>query len=111
IHAGFLHQQVSVRCSKTPSPLCPRSQSGDDREMRWLFQPLLMLVAKSSQSDLAHQVEYLKAENQMLRKRLGKRPYLTEPEKRLLVKLGQAVGKGITALLTIVSYPTYRRWV
>ena len=31
--------------------------------MRWLFQPLLLLVAKSTESELAKQVEYLKAEN------------------------------------------------
>jgi len=79
--------------------------------MRWLYQPLLLLLASSTDSDLAKQVEYLRAENQILRKRLGKRPYLAEPEKRLLVKLGQAVGKGIKDLLTIVAYPTYRRWV
>src|SRR4051812_42658937 len=38
--------------------------------MRWLFHPLLMLVASSTESELAHQIEFLKAENQMLRKRL-----------------------------------------
>jgi putative transposase len=79
--------------------------------MRWLYQPLLLLLANSTDSDLAKQVEYLRAENQILRKQLGKRPYLEDGEKRLLVKLGQAVGKGIKDLLSIVSYPTFRRWV
>jgi hypothetical protein len=59
----------------------------------------------------SRQHEYLKAENQILRRLLGKRPYLDEPDKRLLVKLGQAIGKGIKDLLSIVSYPTYRHWV
>ena len=79
--------------------------------MRWLYQPLLLLLASSTDSDLAKQVEYLRAENRILRAKLRKRPHLTEPEKRLLVRLGQAVGKGIKDLLTIVAYPTFRRWV
>ena len=67
--------------------------------MRWLYQQsLLLLLASSTDSDLAKQVEYLRAENRILRAKLGKRPFLTEPEKRLLVKLGQAVGKGIKDL-------------
>jgi putative transposase len=77
----------------------------------WLFHPLLLLIAKSTDSELARQVEYLKAENQILRKRVTKQLRLDESEKRLLVKLGQAVGKGVSALLTAVSYRTYRRWV
>ena len=36
--------------------------------MNWLFQPLLLLIAKSTESELARQVEYLKAENTILRK-------------------------------------------
>jgi hypothetical protein len=48
--------------------------------MRGLFQPLLMLMSRSTESDLAHQVEYLKAENEMLRRRLGKRPYVVAME-------------------------------
>jgi putative transposase len=79
--------------------------------MRWFYQPLLLLLASSTDSDLVKQVEYLKAENRILRRLVGKRPYLDEPDKRLLVKLGQAIGKGIKDLLSIVSYPTYRRWV
>jgi putative transposase len=73
--------------------------------------PLLLLLASSTDSDLAKQVEYLKAENGILRKRIDKRLYLTTAEKRLLVKLGLAIGKGIGALLTVVAYPTFRRWV
>ena len=38
--------------------------------MKWLFAPLLMLIANSTQSELAKQLEFLKAENQMLRRRL-----------------------------------------
>jgi putative transposase len=79
--------------------------------MRWLYQPLLLLLASSTDSELAKQVEYLRAGNQILQAKLGKRPYLSEREKRLLVKLGQVVGKGIKDLLTIVAYPTFRRWV
>ena len=79
--------------------------------MNWLFQPLLILIAKSTESQLARQVEYLKAENTILRKRLPKCVMLTEDEKRLLVKLGLAVGAGMRALVTVVSYVSYRRWV
>ena len=79
--------------------------------MKWLFQPLLLLMAGSTQSDLVHQIELLKAENLMLRRRLPKRLVLNEQEKRLIVRLGQSVGAGISALLTVCAYPTFRRWV
>jgi putative transposase len=71
----------------------------------------LMLIARSVQSDLAQQVLYLKAENAILRKRLPKCPRFTDAERMLLVKLGLAVGPGIRALVTIVAYNTFRRWV
>jgi putative transposase len=69
---------------------------------------LLLFVARSTESELAKQVEFLKAEKHMLRKCLPKRVRLTSDEKKLLVKLGQAMGTGITALLSIVAYSTYR---
>jgi putative transposase len=50
--------------------------------MKWLFQPLLMLIANSTQSELAAQVEFLKAENAMLRRRLPRRIRLDEVENR-----------------------------
>jgi putative transposase len=79
--------------------------------MRWLFQPLLMLVASSTESELARQVEFLMAENQMLRMRLPKAIRFTDEEKSLIVKLGQAIGAKVKSLLTVASYPSYRRWV
>jgi cell shape-determining protein MreC len=79
--------------------------------MKWLFHPLLLLIATSTESELAKQVEYLKAENQILRKRIHKRLFLKEEEKRLLVKLGLAVGKGVSALLTVVSYTSSSRCI
>jgi putative transposase len=80
--------------------------------MAWLFQPLLMLLARSTDSQLARQVEFLHAENQMLRRRLPKSVRLSLDEKRLLVKLGQAIGsRAVKVLLTVVCYSTYRKYV
>ena len=75
--------------------------------MRWLFHPLLLLLANSSESNLAKQVEYLKAENVMLRKRLRKWLRTTPEECALLVRLGEAVGPGVSRLLRIVQYNWY----
>ena len=81
------------------------------RSMQWLFQPLLMLISASTESELAKQVEFLTAENKMLRMRLPKSLRFTEEEKRLLVRLGQAVGAKVRFLISSVSFVTYRRWV
>ena len=78
--------------------------------MVWLFQPLLQLIARSTDSEMARQLEFLKAENAMLRKRLGRSVRLTEEEKSLLVKLGEQIGAGVKALLTIVSWTTFQLW-
>jgi putative transposase len=46
-----------------------------------------------------------------MRKRLPRVVQLTDPERMLLVKLGLDVGVGMRALVTVVSYMTFRRWV
>ncbi len=80
--------------------------------MGQIFQPLLFLLARSYPSDLQKQVEFLKAESEMLRKRVPKqRIFLKADERARLLKLGTELGPGIRRLITIVDYSTFRRWV
>ena len=46
------------------------------------FQELLMLIGKMVHSRLVNQIEYLKVENQILRKKAGKRVLVTDSEKQ-----------------------------
>jgi putative transposase len=80
--------------------------------MERLFQPLLFRMARCSRNQLIRQIEFLRAENQMLRKRLPKRGIrITLEEQKRLIKLGAAVGPGLHKLITIVNPSTYRRWI
>jgi len=77
--------------------------------MRWLYHPLLLLIARSTDSELAKQVEFLKAENQMLRRRLPKQVRPTPAEWALLLRLGRGIGNAAVAALITIT--TYRSWV
>ena len=69
--------------------------------MNRIYHPLLALIASATESELAKYVEYLKAENRILRARLPKQVH-TRPEERLrLLKLGKAIGRAIEELITI----------
>ena len=76
-----------------------------------VFHQILHWIAAATEQDLANYVEYLKAENEMLRSKLGKRVTLTPSERSRLVLLGQKCGAAIRGLITIVTYPTFLRWV
>lgn len=75
------------------------------------FSPLLFLLAGSNEQQLRRQIEFLKAENEMLRKRVPKqRIFLDNEERERLLTLGDAIGSGVLKLITIVHPRSYQRW-
>ena len=79
--------------------------------MARFFHPLILMLASLGKSELARQVQYLKAENEILRAKLPKRVTVTLTERRCLLKLGQKIGPAIKHLITIVAYRTFLRWL
>jgi putative transposase len=76
-----------------------------------IFQPLLFLLARCTRNQLIRQIEFLKAENEMLRKRIPKKHFwFTPEEKQRLLKLALAMGPDVKHLITIVTYDAIRRW-
>jgi len=77
-----------------------------------LLQFLLLLVAGWLQRQQAATIDYLKAENRMLRARLGgRRIIFTDAQRRQLAEKARALGrKGLHELGTIVTPETLLRW-
>lgn len=76
-----------------------------------IFSELLSLLGRMMHENLTHQIEYLKAENEILRKRVGRCIRPTALEKRKLIKFGAPLGKEIKSIITIVRYETFLLWV
>ena len=80
--------------------------------MARIFQPLLFILARCTRNELIRYIEFLKAENELLRKRVPKKVIVLKPDERSqLIKLGQAIGPSLEKLITIVSYQTYLAWL
>ena len=78
--------------------------------MARVFQPLLFMLAGCREDQLVRQIEYLKAENEMLRRRVPKKRIFLNPDERVhLLKLGKELGPAIRHVITIVTYSTFRR--
>ena len=77
-----------------------------------LLAYLLMMVSGWVHRRQLIVIEYLEAENQLLKARLsGKRIRFTDPERVLLARKAKAVGrKALLALDTVVSPDTLMRW-
>jgi len=91
--------------------LVPGHYEGNCTGMVRFFHPLLTLLASSTRQELVAQIQYLKAENEILRNRLPKRVIATQVERARLVRLGLLVGTAIAQLVTIVKPKTFARWV
>jgi len=76
-----------------------------------IFSELISLLGRMTQENLNQQIEYLKVENEILRKRAGKRILPTPIERRKLLRFGIPLGKEIKSIITIVRYETFLLWV
>src|SRR6185503_235976 len=73
---------------------------------------LLNLMTEVTCSDLKRQLEFLKAENNILRRHcLHKRLHLTDHDRQKLLKYGLPLGGRIKHLISIVHYSTFYKWV
>jgi len=79
--------------------------------MTKLFHPLLALIASATDKELAKYLDYLKAENKILRARIPGQIHTKREERERLLKYGKALGRGIEELITIVSPATFYRWI
>ena len=73
-------------------------------------RPLFFVVAKAFKHELAHQIEYLKAENEILRSKLPRQIRTTPAERKRLVKLGALIGPALKHIITLATYTTFLRW-
>ena len=79
--------------------------------MAKIFHPLLALIASATDRELAKYVEYLKAENKILRARIPGQIHTTTNERQKLIKLCTGIGRAIEELITIVTPTTFFRWL
>jgi putative transposase len=78
--------------------------------MTRFMHPLLLLIARFTDKKLAKLLEYLLAENRILRAKLPKRIEVAPAERAKLVKLGKPLGSKLKDIISIVSYRTFARW-
>ncbi len=77
--------------------------------MKWLMYPLLVLVANTTESELAKYVEYLKVENQVLRDRLPTKIDTAETEPAKISSVDKPPDSKTRGLITIVTPHTFQR--
>jgi len=86
--------------------------------LKTIFHPLLVLLANLTDrtlarqlKDVVRQLQFVKAENEVLRAHLPERVVVTPQERRRLIRLGKPLGTAITGLITVVTPGTFLRWL
>jgi hypothetical protein len=79
-------------------------------EGRNMLSELLVLLGRMTQENLTCQVKFLKVENEMLRKRVGRNIRPTPAERCRLLKFGVPLGKYLRNIISIVRYETFLLW-
>jgi putative transposase len=75
--------------------------------MGWPFQPLLFFLARRTRTELARQIDFLKVENEMLRKRVPRKRIRLKPDEKVrLLERAQQIGPQVKHLVTIVTHRT-----
>jgi putative transposase len=88
--------------------LLGNSQLFSMASFRNVYTSLLLVIAGSADRELARQVNYLKAENQVLRSRLPGRISLTERAKNRLIRFAKNLGSALNELATMIHPGTIR---
>lgn len=78
--------------------------------MAKIFHPLLSLIASGTDRELAKYVQFLKEENKILRARIPGQIHTKPEERKRLIEFGEALGRAVEELITIVSASTFYRW-
>jgi putative transposase len=72
---------------------------------------LLSIFALATPDDLRQQLQYLKAENEILRSKIRGPIRVTNEERTRLLKLGIPLGTRLKSLISVVKPDTFARWV
>jgi putative transposase len=75
-----------------------------------LFRRLLGVIATATQAELRQHVQYLKLENEILRKRITGPIRVTPQGKSLLVTFAKPLGKTMRDVVSIVQASTPPQW-
>lgn len=72
---------------------------------------MFRVLAGSNRDELRRQVQYLKAENEILRSRIKGPVRIAKTERARLVRLGKPLEKAVRSLVSIVRPETFLKWV